>query len=66
MKTYADHEVFGGDEVVVEDGIEDGRAELACGAGESKFSHIYCISRCFCEVQIVSGAGAVHLVAVKC
>jgi hypothetical protein len=34
MKTYADDEVFGGDEVVVEDGIEDGRAELACGAGE--------------------------------
>jgi hypothetical protein len=38
-KTYADDKVFGVDEVVGEDGVEDGGAEFACWAGEGKFSH---------------------------
>jgi hypothetical protein len=34
--TYADNELFGIDEIVVEDGGKDGRAKLACGTCESK------------------------------
>jgi hypothetical protein len=35
MCTYADDEFLWVHELVIEDGIEDGRAELACGTGKS-------------------------------
>lgn len=37
----ADDEVFWVDEVVVENGIEDGRAKFACCAGEGEHSKVF-------------------------
>jgi hypothetical protein len=51
--SYADDEVFGVDEVVVEYGIEDGRAELACGAGEGELSHVCCIIVCVVSLRLL-------------
>lgn len=38
-RAYADYELFGVDELVVEDGVEDGGAELSCRAGEGYHLH---------------------------
>jgi hypothetical protein len=51
--SYADDEVFGVDEVVVEYGIEDGGAELACGAGEGELSHVCCITVCVVSLRLL-------------